>query len=144
MRLNLVLYYLLMKQTSHIQKIQFWPPIEEELGFSQIVKVGNTIYLSGMVGHKDGGFPGDPHIQYEAVYRNIQEILATQGATLADIAVERVYFTAELLKLDPVVRRRIRGDVYGNSFPASTWVQVQALVEPNAMVEIEVMAVLPE
>ena len=40
------------------------------------------------------------------------------------------------------VRRRIRGEAYGESFPASTWVLVCALEVPDAMIEVEVTVAL--
>ena len=128
---------------SAVQRIMFWPPIEEELGFSAVARVGNTLYLSGIIGHDGGAMPADPARQWELAYKNIAEVLATHGATMNDVASERVNFTAAMTAIDPAVRRKIRGDAYGTTFPASTWIQVVALIVPDAMIEIEIVAVLP-
>jgi 2-iminobutanoate/2-iminopropanoate deaminase len=120
----------------------FWPPVEEELGYSMTARVGDTLYVSGNVGHKDGFIPDDPALQYEYVYRNIGQVLARHGATFADVAMERVFYAAALTELDPAVRRRIRGEVYGTSFPAAIWVRVAGFEAPEAMLEVEVTVAL--
>ena len=130
--------------SQHLQRIMFYPPVEEEYGFSAIARVGKALYLSGVIGHDAGAMHADPERQYELVYRNLAEILATQGATLDDVVLERVYQTSEMEALDPAVRRRLRGEAFGSTFPAATWIAVEKIGVPGAMIEVEVMAVLPE
>jgi 2-iminobutanoate/2-iminopropanoate deaminase len=125
-----------------VERTMFWPPVEEDLGYSMTARVGDTLYVSGNIGHDAGELPNDPALQYALVYKNIAEVLARHGATLADVAMERVYYTAALKDLDPAVRRRIRGEAYGTSFPASTWAQVCDLLAPGSMVEVEVTVAL--
>lgn len=125
------------------ERKMLYPPVEEDLGYSMFSRVGDTLYVSGIVGYADGGFPDDPEKQYEAAYRNVAEALASYGATMEDVATERVYYTEKLKRIDPDARRAIRQKVYGGSYPASTWVQVEGMVLPDIMIEIEVVVALP-
>jgi 2-iminobutanoate/2-iminopropanoate deaminase len=58
-------------------------PWEQEYGYSQAVKVGDTIYLSGQVSHDDTGNIvglGDMEMQMRQAYANVQKMLAQYGA----------------------------------------------------------------
>lgn len=130
-------------QKTAVERIKFYPPVEDEYGYTQTVRVGHTLHLSGMIGHDAGVMHPDPERQYQLVYQNIAEILASNGACLADVIRETVFYTAEMAGIDPAARRAFRGAAYGEAFPASTWVQVAGLLTPGAFIEIEVTAVLP-
>ena len=70
-------------------------PWEKEYGYSQAVKVGDTIYLSGQVSHDDSGnIVGlrDMEAQMRQAYTNIQKVLAQYGATI-DNVVDVVFVT---------------------------------------------------
>ena len=63
-------------------------PWEKEYGYSQAVKVGDTIYLSGQVSHDDSGnIVGlrDMEAQMRQAYTNIQKVLAQYGATIDNV-----------------------------------------------------------
>ncbi len=54
-------------------------PWEKEYGYSQAVKVGDTIYLAGQVSHDDEGNvlgEGDMEVQMRAAYHNVEKVLA--------------------------------------------------------------------
>jgi enamine deaminase RidA (YjgF/YER057c/UK114 family) len=125
------------------ERKMFYPPVEEELGYSMFTRAGNTLYVSGIVGHVNGTFSQDPAVQYEAAYKNIAEALAVFGVGLEAVAMERVYFTKALNAMDPVQRKQIRQKAYKGSWPSSTWIQVESLVESEIMVEIETVVILP-
>lgn len=60
-------------------------PWEKEYGYSQAVKVGDTIFLSGQVSHDSKGNlvgSGNMEMQMRQAYSNIQEVLAQYGATI--------------------------------------------------------------
>jgi len=60
-------------------------PWEKEYGYSQAVKVGDTIYLSGQVSHDDKGNvlgEGDMEVQMRAAYANVVKVLAQYGVTM--------------------------------------------------------------
>ena len=64
-----------------IEKVtkNFGVPWEKEYGYSQAVKVGDTIYLAGQVSHDDDGNtvgPGNMEAQMRQAYANIKKLLA--------------------------------------------------------------------
>src|SRR5919201_199822 len=66
----------------------FGMPREKEYGYSQAVKVGSTIYVSGQVSHDDKGNivgHGNMEVQMRQAYDNIKKVLAQYGATMDNI-----------------------------------------------------------
>ena len=113
-------------------------PWEKEYGYSQAVKVDNTIYVSGQVSHDDkGNIVGraDMLVQMRQAYANIEKVLAQYGATMENI-VDEVLFVTDM---DAAFAARVkcRHEVFsGNPVLASTIVQIQRLAFPELMVEI--------
>ena len=73
-------------------------PWEKEYGYSQAVKVGDTIYISGQVSHDDEGKivgRGDMEAQMRQAYANIQEMLKKYGATM-DNVIDEVLFVTDM------------------------------------------------
>src|SRR5262245_35422263 len=115
---------------------------EKEYGYSQAVKVGNTIYLSGQVSHNDEGTlvgPGDMKAQMRQAYRNIEKVLGQYGATMDNIVDEVVFVT----DVDAAFHARIecKEEVFGGRpVLASTLIGIQRLARPEFMVEIKCIA----
>ena len=71
---------------------------EKEYGYSQAVKVDNTIYVSGQVSHDDKGNivgRGDMQVQMRQAYANIEKVLTQYGATM-DNVVDEVLFVTDM------------------------------------------------
>ena len=107
---------------------------------------GRTVLLGGQIGwDAEGRFATGFVGQVEQALRNILAVLAEAGGGPEHIGRMTWYVTdmAEyrdsLRALGPVYRA-----VMGRHFPAMTLVQVVALVEPEARVEIEATALIPE
>jgi 2-iminobutanoate/2-iminopropanoate deaminase len=69
---------------------------EKEYGYSQAVKVDNTIYVSGQVSHDDKGNIvglGDMQVQMLQAYANVEKVLAQYGATIDNIVDELLFVT---------------------------------------------------
>ena len=113
-------------------------PWEKEYGYSQAVKVDNTIYVSGQVSHDDNGNivgPGDMELQMRQAYANIEKVLAQYGATIENI-VDEVLFVTDM-EAAFAARVKCKQRVFsGNPMLASTIVQIQRLAFPELMVEI--------
>jgi len=79
--------------------------------------------------------------QYESdIYNGLQKTLAFYGATFQNVVKENLYTTnIEEIKKHNAVRKKY----YNNDFPAATWVQIQRLYMETALVEVELVAVLP-
>lgn len=117
-------------------------PWEKEYGYSQAVKVGDTIYLSGQVSHDDQGNIvgiGNMEAQMRQTYTNIQKILTQYGATMKNIVDEVVFVTDMDAAYNAAVN--CRHEVFsGAPVVASTIVQIQRLAFPELMIEIKCIA----
>ncbi len=113
-------------------------PWEKEYGYSQAVKVDNTIYVSGQVGHDDKGNivgTGNMEVQMLQAYANIKKVLKQYGATM-DNVVDEILFVTDM---DAAFAARVkcRHEVFSdNTVLSSTIVQIQRLAFPELMVEI--------
>jgi 2-iminobutanoate/2-iminopropanoate deaminase len=117
---------------------------EKDFGYSQAVLIDKTLYISGSVAADAGGrlvAPGDMAGQMRAAYVNIQRTLAANGATF-DAVVKETIFTTDM---DAMLKASdLRFEYYDKErLPTTSWVQVQRLVDPGFLVEIEVVAELP-
>jgi enamine deaminase RidA (YjgF/YER057c/UK114 family) len=113
-------------------------PWEKEYGYSQAVKVDNTIYVSGQVSHDDKGNivgRGNMQVQMRQAYANIQKVLAQYGATMDNIVDELLFVTD--MDAAFAARAKCKQEVFsGNPVLTSTIVQIQRLAFPEFMVEI--------
>jgi 2-iminobutanoate/2-iminopropanoate deaminase len=108
---------------------------EDEIGYTQAVKVGNTIYVSGSVGW------GKMDDALKHAYDEIDQSLKSYNASFEYVVKENLYTT----ELDSVIKyKNVRRNYYGNDFPAATWVEVKRLYDRGLVVEIEVVAQLPD
>jgi reactive intermediate/imine deaminase len=78
--------------------------------------------------------------QARSVFENMRAILAAAGCTFADVVKVTVFLTdiADRPLVNPV-----RQEVFGDTRPASTLVEVSALVIPGARIEVEAVALIP-
>jgi 2-iminobutanoate/2-iminopropanoate deaminase len=115
--------------------------------YSQAVRVetGDAVWIhvSGQVAMDAEGNlvgPGDLRAQTRQVFENLKAILEANGATFADAVKIGTYLTT----LDDLAgMREVRSEYLIADPPASTAVQVVALVVPEALIEIDLVAVVP-
>ena len=120
------------------------PPIGS---YSQAVRVesGDTVWIhvSGQIALDRAGnlvARGDLRAQTEQVYENLSRILEANGASFDDVVKIQTYFTT----LDDLEgSREVRARYFSGDPPASTAVQVAALVLPDALIEVDLVAVVP-
>jgi reactive intermediate/imine deaminase len=110
--------------------------------YTDAVRAGDLLFLSGFVPvDGDGRLVGDDDVvaQVRQVFANLAAVLDAAGATFADVVKVTVYLTdiADRAAINPV-----RQEVFGAARPASTLVEVSALVTPGAKVEIDAVALL--
>jgi 2-iminobutanoate/2-iminopropanoate deaminase len=115
--------------------------------YSQAVRVetGDAVWLhvSGQIAiDLEGNLvgPGDVRAQTRQVFENLKAILAANGATFADVVKIGTYLTT---LEDLAGMREVRSEYLTAEPPASTAVQVVALVVPDALIEIDLVAVVP-
>jgi len=83
--------------------------------------------------------PGDPGAQTERAIANVETALDELGATLGDVVRTRLYVT-DIDQWEVV--GRAHGDAFGDVHPATSMVQVERLIDPAMLVEIEAVAVV--
>lgn len=117
-------------------------PWEEKYGYSQSVKVGDTIYFSGQVSHDDNGKivgHGDMESQMLQAYENIKKLLLQYGSTLDNLVDEILFVTDMESAFTAAVN--VRKKVFsGKPVIASTIVQIERLAFPELMIEIRCVA----
>ena len=115
-------------------------------GYTHVVEVrgGRTVYISGQVPLDRAGNVvgiGDFAAQTTQVFENLKLALASVGATFDNVVKNNMYVT-DMSNIQAL--REIRLKYYGKNAPASTLVQIGKLARPEFMIEIELIAVLPD
>ena len=111
--------------------------------YTDAVRADGLLFVSGCVPiDGEGRLVGGDDVQEQArqVFRNIGAILATAGATFADVVKVTLYLTHID---DRAAINVVRKEVFGDVRPASTLVEVSRLLVPGARLEIEAVALLP-
>ena len=122
------------------------PTLSAPTGYTHIVEItgpNRTIYISGEIALDKAGYlvgAGDMKAQAEQVFKNLQLALAAAGAKFSDVVKMNSYIT-DMSNVQAV--RDVRARYFGDTLPASTFVEVKGLVRPELLLEIEVIAVVP-
>ena len=131
-------------RTNRLNPETVTPPVGS---YSHAVRIetGDAVWIqvSGQIANDlEGNLVGlsDLRAQTRQVFENLRAILEANGATFADVVKIGTYLTT-LENLDGM--REVRSEYLTAEPPASTAVQVVALVVPDAMIEIDLVAVVP-
>ena len=118
-------------------------PYEDVIGFSRAVRVGDLVFVSGTVAWGSDGKlvgAGDVYAQAKQTLANIEGYLREAGASLKDVVRTRIYLT-DMSRWREVARAH--REAFGDVRPASSMLEISRLAEPEMLVEIEAVAVLP-
>jgi enamine deaminase RidA (YjgF/YER057c/UK114 family) len=117
-------------------------PWEAVVGYSRAVAAGDHVWVTGCTSIVDGDVvhEGDPYAQTAQAIRNVDWALGQLGASLTDVVRTRIFVT-------DISRWRECGRAHGEAFretmPATSMVEVSALIDPRMLVEVEAVAYLP-
>ena len=131
-------------QTTRMNPESVAPPIGS---YSHVVRVETDgaawIHVSGQIALAPDGTlvgQGDLTTQTERVFENLARILEASGATFADVVKIQTYLTT----LDGLQGMRdVRARYIPGEPPASTAVRISELLYPGALIEVDVVAVVP-
>jgi enamine deaminase RidA (YjgF/YER057c/UK114 family) len=118
-------------------------PWESRVGYCRALRADKHIYVTGTAAVTDDGgvfAPGDGYAQAKRCLEIIERALNDLGADLMCVVRTRMFVT-------DIGRWKEFGRAHGESFsdhqPATTMVEVRALIDPDMLIEIEADAVCP-
>jgi len=118
-----------------------WEPV---VGYSRAVRVGNQVHVSGTAAvGEDGEVVGgnDPAAQMRHCLRIVLDALRALGAEPRHVVRTRTY-VVDIVHWEAI--GRVHGEVFGSIRPATSMVQVAALIRPELLVEVEAEAIVQD
>jgi enamine deaminase RidA (YjgF/YER057c/UK114 family) len=117
-------------------------PWEAVVGYSRAVAAGDHVWVTGCTSIEGGEVvhTGDPYAQTVQAIRNIGWALEQFGASLEDVVRTRMFVT-DISRWQEY--GRAHGEAFGEILPATSMVEVSALIDPRMLVEVEAVAYRP-
>jgi enamine deaminase RidA (YjgF/YER057c/UK114 family) len=125
------------------QNVTSGAPWEDRVGYCRAVKKGPFIEVAGTTAMLNGELQGvgDAYTQTKVIIEIMAKAIRELGGELSDVVRTRMFITR--IK-DFEVVGKAHGEYFKDIKPASTLVEVSALVHPDMLVEIEMSAIIAE
>lgn len=125
-----------------MKKIVAPKELPKPVGYSQAVRVGNFLFISGQISEDSKGEivgKGNFEKQARQVFENLRAAVNAEGGSLEDIVKITVYLTDmnNLAKF-----REIRSEYFKRDYPASTLIEVKNLTSKKLLIEVDAIAAL--
>jgi enamine deaminase RidA (YjgF/YER057c/UK114 family) len=129
-----------MKRRKNISSEAIW---EDKVGYSRAVKVDDVIELSGTTAVNGSEIVaiGDPYGQTKFIIEKFSSVLEEAGSSLKDIIRVRIY-VREITDWEKVANAFF--EYFKDIKPAATLIEVNSLIDPQLLVEIEATAIITE
>ena len=113
---------------------------EDIVGYSRAVQIDKIIEVSGTVAVDENGIvgKGDFYLQTKFIITKIETVLNKAGFTLKDVVRTRIFVT-DISQWQEV--GRAHGEFFKAIKPATSMIEISALIDPDYLVEIEVTAI---
>ncbi len=116
---------------------------ESIVGYCRVVRAGDAVFVTGTAPVDESGAgthaPGDPYAQAARCLELIERAIAPLGIDRTRIARTRMFVTDIARWRD---YGRAHAEFFGEHRPATTMVEVRALIDPQMLIEIEADAVI--
>ena len=116
---------------------------EDIVGYSRAVIVGNMVYIAGTTAIDEKGEVVGKNNPYEQTIKTlsiIKDALEKAGTSFDNVVRTRMYVT-DISRWEEY--GKAHGEIFKKTKPASTMVEVSALINPEIMIEIEADAYIP-
>ena len=124
-----------------IEQIRIDPDPYERFRLAQGYRVGDLLFISGQAAIDQNGQMvgvGDFEAQAKQAFENLDRVLRAGGSSLRNVVKVTIFLT-DMTNFDRIVT--LRGQWFTAPYPADTIVEVRSLYSPDAMIEIEAIAV---
>ena len=125
-----------------VEQIKINPDPYKPFRLAQGYRVGDLLFISGQTAIDDEGNLvgiGDFDRQADQVFRNLEKVLLAGGSRLANVVKVTIFLRDMQANFDKIVA--LRGQYFTAPYPADTIVEVSSLYSPDALLEIEAIAV---
>ena len=123
----------------NVRRLSSGAPWEPLIGYSRVVVAGPLVFVAGTTATVDGQVigRGDAYAQTVQAFRNVETALASAGVGLGDV-VQTQMFVTDISRWRDV--GRAHRELFGEVMPVTAMVGVAALIDPDMLVEVQVVA----